>query len=333
MAPISGVPSSEVEDTRSHPFDTPAFSSESLSTQPDEFDIPRDWFDDSAEEEQEPEALESPIPVLEYDPNLGEDLYGIAEFIDLTEVELRLDLFLAGVGPSPDEDLQVRNHLRAFSNARLSNWLPWLTSKLWTGRTLLLFVKFHNFWEGTPEWWESRWYFQRSGWQCAKSPMSNMLTRDEAYRLVHRRMHLPPEEMIDPMWFEEWDYHSLWRHGFFSFASFASFRSELNDGEEWKSLVAWRSPEEDLELSFWQHRSIDWTGQQLTGNLPTAEDGLPSYSHSSSLPRWYVVQDWHPEREWHDNLGWNIPSQRLADSNISPEMSPGPMWPIGGRDE
>ena len=101
VAPISGVPSSEVEDTRSHPFDTPAFSSESLSTQPDEFDIPRDWFDDSAEEEQEPEALESPIPVLEYDPNLGEDLYGIAEFIDLTEVELRLDLFLAGVGPVP----------------------------------------------------------------------------------------------------------------------------------------------------------------------------------------------------------------------------------------
>ena len=333
MAPVSGVPSTEMEDTLSFPIDSSAFSSESLSTQPGEVDVIRDWFDDSAEEEQEPEALESPIPVLEYDPNLGEDLYGISEFIDLTDVELRLDLFLAGVGPSRDEDLQVRSHLSAFSNARLSNWLPWLTSKLWTGRTLLLFVQFHNVWESTPEWWESRWHFQRSGWQRAKSPMSNILTRDEAYRLVHRRMHLPPEEMIDPEWFEEWDYHSLWRHGFFSFASFASFRSDLNDGEEWRSLVAWRSPEEDLELSFWQRRSIDWPDRQLTGNLPTSEDALPSYSHTSSLPRWYAIQDWYPKREWHDNLGWTIPSQSLADSNISPGMSPGPMWPIGGRDE
>ena len=333
VAPTSGVAAPGVEDTQSHSQDTAALSSVSLSNEDDEFDVPLDWFDDGTEEEQQVEPPESPLPVLEYDPNLGEGLYQIAEFIDLTDVELRLDLFLASVGPSAEEDLQVRNHLKTFGNARLSNWLPWLASKVWTGRTLLLFVQFHIFWEGTPEWWESRWYFRRFGWQCRRSPMSNILTRDDAYRLVHRRRHLRPEEMMDPVWFEEWDYHSLWRHGFFSFASFASFRSELNEGEEWKSLVAWRSPEEDLELSFWQDQSTDWTGRQFTGSLRTAEDMVPPYSYSSSLPRWYAIQDWHPEREWHDNLGWNMPSQSLADPNTSPGTSPGLMWPIGGRDE
>ena len=312
VAPTSGVAAPGVEDTQSYSQDTAALSSVSLSNEDDEFDVPLDWFDDGAEEEQQVEPPESPLPVLEYDPNLGEGLYQIAEFIDLTDVELRLDLFLARVDPSAEEDLQVRNHLKTFSNARLSNWLPWLASKVWTGRSLLLFVQFHIFWEGTLEWWESRWYFRRFGWQCMRSPMSNILTRDDVYRLVHRRRHIRPEEMIDPVWFEEWDYHSLWRHGFLSFASFASFRSELNEGEEWKSLVAWRSPEEDLELSFWQHQSMDWEGRQFTGNLPTAEDMVPTYSYSSSLPRWYVIQDWHPEREWHDNLGWNMPSQSLA---------------------
>ena len=333
VEPTSEDSASDMKVAQSHSPDAPALSSAAPTTEDTEFDIPPEWFAGEAEEEQETEALESPLPVLEYDPNLAEGLYQIAEFIDLTDVELRLDLLLANVGLSAEEDLQVRNHLKTFSNARLSNWLPWLASKVWTGRTLLMFVQFHIFWEGTPEWWESRWYFRRFGWQCTRSPMSNILTRDDAYRLVHRRRHLRPEEMMDPVWFEEWDYHSLWRHGFFSFASFACFRSGLNEGEDWKSLIAWRSPEEDLELSFRQHQSMDWEVQQFTGNLPTAEDMVPTYSYSSSLPRWYVIQDWHPEREWHDNLGWNMPSQSFADFNTSPGTSPGPMWPIGGRDE
>ena len=138
---------------------------------------------------------------------------------------------------------------------------------------------------------------------------------------------------MDPVWFEEWDYHSLWRHGFFSFASFACFRSGLNEGEDWKSLIAWRSPEEDLELSFWQPQPIEWTGRELAGDFPTAEDVVSVHSYSSSLPRWYAIQDWHPEREWHDNLGWNMPSQNPPDSSMLQETSQGPMWPIGGRNE
>ena len=146
-------------------------------------------------------------------------------------------------------------------------------------------------------------------------------------------MDLPPEEIFDPVWFEEWDNHSLWRYGFYSFAGFASFRAQLNEGEDWKSLIAWRSPEKDLDMSSWQTQSLEWTGRGLTGNLLTAEDEVPLHSDWSSLPRWYAIQDWHPEREWHDNLGWNIPGQNPPDSSMLQETSQGPMWPIGGRDE
>ena len=143
------APDGEVEESNSP--DAPGLSSAAQTIEDTEFDVPPEWFAGEADEEQETETAEGPLPVLEYDPNLGEGLYQIAEFIDLTDVEIRLDLFLANVDLSAGEDVQVRNHLGAFSNARLSNWLPWLASKVWSGRTLLLFVRFHSIWEETPE--------------------------------------------------------------------------------------------------------------------------------------------------------------------------------------
>ncbi len=299
----------------------------------DDLDIPSDWFEDELEASQDTEPPDLPVPAFEYDPNLSVDLYQGAEFIDLTDVDIRLDLFLASVGLSDDQGRQIRDHLKKFSRARLSNWLPWLVSKPWTGRTLLMFVQFHNRWEGVPERWESRWCFRTYGWQSAKSPMSNILSRDAAYRIVHQRINCHPEEMIDPMWFEEWDYHSLWRHGFLSFASFATFRSALNDGEEWKTLIFWQNAERDMESYFRRDHIMDSTLRSTDGGTPTPEDEVPPYSHTSSVPRWYHIQDWYPEHEWHDNLGWNIPSVGAAESSNASETSPGPVWPIGGRNE
>lgn len=299
----------------------------------DDLDIPADWFEDESETVQESEASDLPVPLFEFDPNLSVEVYQGAELIDLTDVEVRLDLFLASVGLSADQDCQIRVHLSGFSRARLSNWLPWLMSKPWTAQTLLMFVQFHNFWESVPEWWESRWYFRVSGWRPAKLPMPNILTRNDAYRIVHHRIDFHPEEMIDPLWFEEWDYYSLWRHGFLSFASFATFRSALNDGEEWKTLIFWQSPDKDIESAFRRDALIDSTIRLANGGPPTKEDEIPPYSHTSSLPRWYHIQDWYPEYEWHDNLGWNIPSVGSAESSNSPESSQGPVWPFGGRNE
>ncbi len=326
-------PATDVADPRMPRSDQHPVSSTSEPSPAGDLDIPTDWFEDEPETDQESEASDLPVPSFEYDPNLGVELYQGAEFIDLTDVEVRLDLFLASVGLSADQDCRIRGHLNGFSRARLSNWLPWLISKTWSARTLLMFVQFHNFWESMPEWWESRWYFRVSGWQPAKFPMSNILTRDNAYRIVHHRIDFHPEEMIDPVWFEEWDYHSLWRHGFLSFASFATFRSALNDGEEWKTLIFWESPEKDMESYSRRDLLIDSTLRLANGGPPTKEDEIPPYSYTSSLPRWYHIQDWYPEHEWHDNLGWNIPSVGASESSNSPESSPGPVWPFGGRNE
>ena len=290
-------------------------TSQAIETVEDESDLPAEWFHHYSDVELDAESPEEPIPTIEFDPELNEELYSeygfihTTEYIDLTyDAYIRLDSFLASVGLSEEQNNEVRQHLENFSRSRLSNWLPWLNSKLWTAQTLLMFVQFHNYWESNPEWWESRRYHRRYGWQPRGMPLSNILSRDDAYRIVHLRIDLHPEEMINPAWFEEWDYHSLWRHGFWSFASFAKFRSTLNDGEEWKSLILWRSAEEDVELDSWRDQTIDWAAGSPGDKFPTSEDAVPPYSHISSLPRWYDIQDWYPKSEWHDNLGWNIPS-------------------------
>ena len=248
-------------------------------------------------------------------------------------MDIRLDQFLANVGLSADEDLQIRGHLKTFSKARLSNWLPWLTSKAWTRRSLLHFMQFHKCWEATPDWWESRWYMGKFGWVRSKSSMSNILKRDDAYWMVHHRVDHSPEEVVSDVWFEEWNYYSLWRYGFLSFATFAKFRSGLNEDEEWKNLISWRNPVDDSRPSAREDRIINWMGSPATVNLLSADGWIPPFPHASNLTRWYMIQDWHPEHEWHDNLGWNIPSIGMADSDTPPEISEGPMWPIGGRNE
>ena len=329
---VSNLPPTDEEATQytlSEKLDT-SYESSSID---DEFDVPNDWFVDVKESDHESEALDRPEPIHEFNPDLSEHLYEILESIDLSDVDVRLDQFLANVGLSAADDLQIRTQLKDFSKARLSNWLPWLTCKAWTGRSLLRFVQFHNCWESSPEWWESRWYMWRYGWLRPRSTMSNILGREDAYWMVHRRINHSPEEIIDTEWFDEWDYYSLWRHGFYSFAKFAKFRSGLNEGEDWKSLIAWRIYTDDKEPYYRVDRTIDWVGDVLTVDRRTAHNCVPQSSHTSSLAGWYSIQDWHPEREWHDHLGWNIPSVGFADTNVSAKTWQGPLWPIGGRNE
>ena len=272
---------------------------------------------------------------MEFDPDLSDDLYVRAEIIDLSNVYIRLDIFLSGIGLSKDQDDQIRTHLRNFSTARLSNWLPWLNSKVWTGRTLLAFIQFHNHWENTPEWWESRWHHRIAGWEIRQPTMSNILSRDNAYQIVHQRIHLHPDEMIDPLWLEEWGYHSLWRYGFYSFATFAHFRARLNDYEEWESLIGWHSYYNDIQYDLWLRDDMDRIYRSANGRIPVREDDTPHpiHSFSSSVPRWYAIQDWYEEYEWHDNLGWALHSMETPTLYNLADSSQGPIWPIGGRNE
>ena len=302
--------------------------------------VPDEWFNDDLDTELDEESQDEPVPTAEFDPYLSEELYQEAEFVHVAEsidlsydAYVRLDSFLASVGLSKEQDSEIREYLENFGRSRLSNWLPWLRSKLWTGQTLLLFVQFHNHWESNPEWWESRRYHRRHGWQPKNVSLSSVLTRDDGYAIVHLRTGFHPEEMIDSAWFDEWDYHSLWRHGFYSFAAFAKFRSALNDGEEWKNLILWRIDNEDVESYSWRDGDMNQISQVAGKGFQTREDSIPPYSHISSLPRWYDIQDWYPKSEWHDNLGWNIPSLDTEEALFQPDGSQGPIWPFGGRNE
>ncbi len=302
--------------------------------------VPIEWFNNDLDTEPDEESQEEPVPTAEFDPYLSEELYQESEFVHVVEsidlsydAHIRLDSFLAGVGLSKQQDIEIREYLEKFSRSRLSNWLPWLRSKLWTGQTLLMFIQFHSHWESNPEWWESRWYHRKHGWRPKNMSMSNILTRDDAYAIVHLRLGFHPEVMIDFVWFDEWDYHSLWRHGFYSFASFAKFRSTLNDGEEWKSLILCRIDRENVESHLWRDGDMNQINQLTGRGFQTKEDSIPPYSHISSLPRWYDIQDWHPKSEWHDNLGWNIPSLDPEEARFQPDGSQGPIWPFGGRNE
>ena len=270
--------------------DEKAATSPSLPSPQDELtndysDAPDDEFQGDYDADPDPELYDEPVPFAEYDPDLSEEIYSTVESIDLTDVEIRLDMFLSPLSLSEEEDKRIRNYLTDFSRARLSNWLPWLNSKEWTGKTLLLFIQFHAYWESNPEWWERRWHFKRYGWHPTKSPMSNVLSRDDAYLIVHFRIEFPSYEMIDPLWFDEWDYHSLWRYGFYSFAQFAKFRATLNEDEDWESLIDWQSADEDVE--FISHlREYDKSIEQ--------EDEFTPYLRSTSTAH-LRLKDWWQE--------------------------------------
>ena len=259
------------------------------------------WSEDRYEADPNTYPIEEPIPFIDYDPDLGEEIYQRVESIDLTNVDIMLDLFLSSVTLSQGEDRQIRRHFEDFSRARLSNWLAWLNSKEWTGETLMLFVRFHNHWESNPEWWEIIWYHPIHGWQWQKST-SSILSRNEAYHIVQCRIDFPPDAIIDPVWFEEWECQRLWRHGFYSFAAFAKFRAALGGDEDWESLIERRSVEEDLWLAALWDTEEQVLQSSNKGRTVGWADDVFLYSYTTSLSRWYEIQDWYPKSEWHDNL-------------------------------
>ena len=313
--------------------DTPLDSSSGLEveTPPLDSDFPDAWFQDDPVSEIDAESQDDPVPTAEFDPDLGDDLYGPVEEINLTDVDIRLDQFLARLSLSNDQTTIVRAHLESFSQARLSNWLPWLNSKVWTPQMLTSFVQFHSHWETMPDWWESRRRSWQYEWKIRESPMSNILSRDDAYEIVRYRIGCPAQDVIDDLWFDEWDYYSMWRHGFWSFAKFAKFRATLNQGEDWRGLVEWADLDEELERDSFRRYDAEVAQQYIVGKIPLREDGAIRYSYVSCLPRWYSIQDWHPEDEWHDNLGWPMQVADLTESRITDGGPQGSIWPIGGR--
>lgn len=296
-----------------------------LELSPDEFE------DDS-------EFLDEPEPFAEYDGELAVPLYESTEEFGVSGLDIRLDQFILSVRLSESEQLErVRSILASFSSTRLYNWLQWLETKEWNSQDLLLFLQFRELWDKSPDWWE-RWTWLRRRGPRTTHTNASVLNRDSTYDLVQHRLEYEPDEIIDDTWFDEWDYYSMWKHGFYSFASFVMFRAQIEDGEDWKRLVTWNLYD-GLSVE-WIYTAVEYQFRggeakymidQSAKRLHVWETDLPHRAYPGGPPDWFSIQDWYDAEEWHDNLGWATSGIELTDPNMTLQSTQGPFWPRGGR--
>lgn len=201
--------------------------------------------------------LDEPETLAEFDGDLRDPLYEIiAEGFAEQTRELKIDQLVASVNETTNEQYnQISGMLGDFSNARLRNWLAWLPKKDWTGPSLLLFLGFYSHWEANPQWWEYWYRDMRIGFVPGFS--RNILTRDDAYILVQQRLYCKPDQVIDRTWYEDWEVFELWRYGFDSFLSFARFRSDFDDGKDWRHFLGLDDRDADwwLDNDYLDHES------------------------------------------------------------------------------
>ena len=289
--------------------------------------------------EGDTEFLDEPEPFAEYDGELADPLYEPADERVVSGLEIRLDLFIASVQlPGSEQREVIRSILSNFSSTRLANWLPWLETKEWNDHDLLLYLEFRELWDSNPDWWE-RWTWVRRYGARTTHTNASILNRDSTYDLLQHRLECEPDEVIDSTWFEEWDYYAMWKHGFYSFASFAIFRAQIEDYDDWKRLVTWNHYD-GLSVD-WIHTAVEYQfiggeakymADQSSSRLHVWEAELPHRAFPSGPPAWFAVQDWYESEEWHDNLGWTATAIELTDPNLSPQSAQGSLWPTGGRD-
>ena len=288
--------------------------------------------------EDDTEVLDEPEPFAEYDSELADPLYEPSDYYGVSGLEIRLDHFISRVRLSETEQLEaIRSILSGFSSARLSNWLSWLETKEWNDRNLLLFLEFRELWDSNPDWWE-RWTWIRRRGPRTTHTNASVLNRDSTYDLIQSRLECEPDEIIDSTWFDEWDYYAMWKHGFYSFASFAMFRAQIKDDEDWKRLVTWNLYD-GLSVE-WIYTAVEFRFRggeakymidQSAGKLYVWEADIPHRAYPSGPPDWFAMQDWYDAEEWHDNLGWAANGIELTHPNISSQSTQGSLWPKGGR--
>ena len=254
---------------------------------------------------------DEPEPFAEYDSELSEDLYIPDDDISDRSRKIKIDEFVAGVSDlTPAQQGQVTELLETLSLGRLSSWLPWLRGKDWTGHSLLLFLEFRLIqWEENSEWWDSSFWNARLDHWWAYSN-SSTLSLDGTFTLVQSRLHCSPDEIVDELWFKDWDDYAVWKRDFPSFAAFAIFRAGLLDGENWLELLTWYAdfaPVEGTRSSAiyqsYNPRDFDLPSIPIGDSYRFWEDHSP-FRNSNGTLLWFAVQDWYDPSEWHDNLDW-----------------------------
>ena len=257
-----------------------------------------------------PDDYDAPEPLAEYDGKLADPLYK-SEIDDGNLIRnLGIDEIIASAKDATDEQRdRIAKALYEYSPRKLSNLLRWLKGKAWTGHALLLFLEFRVLWNENPHWKESYFWSEQSRDWCL-SPRPAVLRRNDCYLLVNARLHCSPDEVIDEEWFEDWDRFTLWEYGFLSFASFALFRAQHEDGD-WRNSLKSKSniaPGYSQENGFLDTYDLVEVSTHASLMLPgndvyrMHQDYFQSLRQFNRMWLWYMVQDWHNPAEWHDNL-------------------------------
>lgn len=253
----------------------------------DEFDILLEW-----EDEADGDEWDEPEPLAEYDNELRQPLYVIDDAADdELDSELQIDQWIAALGGLRIADRYfIKRLLTELGRNRLLRWLPWLSKQQWTGKSLLLFLRFRKAWEANPHWWEySYWDWRARCWYPTRSRHS--LSLDDTYELVHCRLDHQPGEIIDKTWLSDWLSMNLWQRGFRSFASFALFRAGFAGDENWQRYN-------------WQRYMGSYVPDD-SGDTGMSEQWNNSHRlYCYGPPLWFAEQNWYDPGEWHDNLGW-----------------------------
>ena len=197
------------------------------------------WAPDDGADER---YLDEPLPTADARSEFSEALYPPDLTINDLTVSLRIDDFLVQVASLDDEqratcfDLLMRYGVR-----RLRRLLPWLLRHDWLGDTLLSLLRFRNVWEtGTNSYlWESfHWSTGDQCWIPLYQPSS--LSWEATLGLVENRDGLPPHQVIDPQWYNDWCRHRVWEKPTAprAFGAFSFFRSSVRAGESWLDHLA-----------------------------------------------------------------------------------------------
>ena len=205
-----------------------------------------------------PNGFDEPELESEFSSGISQTLHIPDSGISVISRTLELDGFLARVRDMTDVQRDsIEETLSGFTAKKRANWIQWMSRKEWTGKSLLLFLRFYDIWGKTRKWWEC---FPDTSSDLRIHYNSNVLSRDKCYALVHRRLDHRPENVIDEAWLADWEDSRLWRYGFDSFASFAVFRAGIPPGEDWRFYIGFgsRNRHRNQELRDWEIYSEWW---------------------------------------------------------------------------
>ncbi len=228
--------------------------------------------------------------LADFQSDLGEALYELNGSPPDWAQSIAIDEFISQLKDvSVSQRQEISDLLLNLSRPRLSSWLPWLSGHEWTARTLLLFLQFRAYWDENCELWASlRWSPVANHWFTFLN--RSTLTLEDTYLLVQRRLDWPAHQLIDAEWFDDWDEIDVWvrvSQGFFSFASFALYRSRLNFGEDWRCR-----PDLTVDLdSPLSELGVERNGWELLLNTDWARLSFEGGNGADPM-------------EWHGGHGW-----------------------------